>query len=229
MAGFLTEDEHNAARENMLLGQLIPNRLHNAGMLKAMGKVARELFLPDRLKSRAYADESIYLNPHTIMFSPRILASLMLLANLRRSDFVLDVKSATGYSAAVMANMTQAVVALESDSGMCETAQQILIDSEIDNVAVLNRNPDLGFPSQAPFDVIFIEGIVSQIPETLLDQMAENGRLVCVVAKNADTTGKATKVVKNNGSLSYTTEFEVDLSGFVRFPFYKNFVFETVS
>lgn len=163
------------------------------------------------------------------MFSPRILANLLLLANLKDSDFVLDVKAATGYSAAVMADMAQAVVALESDAGMCETAQQILIDSEIDNVAVLNGNPDQGFPSQAPFDVIFIEGVISQIPETLLAQMAENGRLVCVIAKNAETTGKATKVIKNNGSLSYITAFDLDLSGFARFPFYKNFVFESVS
>lgn len=229
MAGILIENEHETARKNMLLGQLIPNRIHDACMLKAMGSVARELFLPDHLKSRAYADESICIDAHTVMFSPRILANLLLLANLKESDFVLDVKAATGYSAAVMADMAQAVVALESDAGMCETAQQILIDSEIDNVAVLNGNPDQGFPSQAPFDVIFIEGVISQIPETLLAQMAENGRLVCVIAKNAETTGKATKVIKNNGSLSYITAFDLDLSGFARFPFYKNFVFESVS
>lgn len=229
MAGISIENEHETARKNMLLGQLIPNRIHDACMLKAMGSVARELFLPDHLKSRAYADESICIDAHTVMFSPRILANLLLLANLKDSDFVLDVKAATGYSAAVMADMAQAVVALESDAGMCETAQQILIDSEIDNVAVLNGNPDQGFPSQAPFDVIFIEGVISQIPETLLAQMAENGRLVCVVAKNAETTGKATKVIKNNGSLSYITAFDLDLSGFARFPFYKNFVFESVS
>lgn len=229
MAGILIENEHETARKNMLLGQLIPNRIHDACMLKAMGSVARELFLPDHLKSRAYADESICIDAHTVMFSPRILANLLLLANLKDSDFVLDVKAATGYSAAVMADMAQAVVALESDAGMCETAQQILIDSEIDNVAVLSGNPDQGFPSQAPFDVIFIEGVISQIPETLLAQMAENGRLVCVIAKNAETTGKATKVIKNNGSLSYITAFDLDLSGFARFPFYKNFVFESVS
>ena len=229
MAGISIENEHETARKNMLLGQLIPNRIHDACMLKAMGSVARELFLPDHLKSRAYADESICIDAHTVMFSPRILANLLLLANLKDSDFVLDIKAATGYSAAVMADMAQAVVALESDAGMCETAQQILIDSEIDNVAVLNGNPDQGFPSQAPFDVIFIEGVISQIPETLLAQMAENGRLVCVIAKNAETTGKATKVIKNNGSLSYITAFDLDLSGFARFPFYKNFVFESVS
>lgn len=229
MVGNLIETEHETARKNMLLGQLIPNRIHDPAVLKAMNAVARELFLPDRLKSRAYADESVYVDSRTVMFSPVILANLLLLANLRDSDFVLDVKSATGYSAAVMANMAQAVVALESDADMCETAQRILIDSKIDNVAVLNRNPEQGFSSQAPFDVIFIEGVVSRIPEALPAQLAENGRLVCVVAQNARATGKATKVVKRNGSLSYVAAFDLDLSGFVRLPLYKNFVFETVS
>ena len=229
MVGTLIENEHETARKNMLLGQLIPNQIHDPVMLNAMGSVSRELFLPDHLKSRAYADESIYIKAHTIMFSPRILANLLLLAELKKNDVVLDVKAATGYSAAVMANMTQAVIALESDANMCEAAQQILIDSEIDNVAVLNNNPDQGFPSQAPFDVIFIEGVVSQIPEVLLSQMAENGRLICVVEKKEQSVGKATKVIKNNGSLSYITAFDLDLSGISRQSFYKNFIFETVS
>lgn len=229
MATVLIDDDQDTPRKNMLLGQLIPNRIHDAAMLNAMGSVQRELFLPERLKAKAYADESVYIDNHTVMFSPRILANLLLLANLKENDFVLDVRAATGYSAAVIANMTQAVVALENDSNLCETAQQILIDAEIDNVAVLNANPDQGFPSQAPFDVIFIEGVIPQIPEPLLAQLSENGRLICVIAKNSDMTGKVTKVVKNNGSLSYMTPFELDLSGFNRLPFYKNFVFETVS
>ncbi len=229
MATVLMDDKYDVARKNMLLGQLIPNRIHDPFMLKAMGAVQRELFLPERFRAKAYADETVYIDNHTVMFSPRILANLLLLANLNKDDFVLDVRSATGYSAAVIANMAQAVVALESDQALCETAQKILIDTEIDNVAVLNTNPDQGFASQAPFDVIFVEGIVSQIPEALLSQLAENGRLICVIAKNSDATAKATKVVKNNGSLSYMTSFELDLSGFNRLPFYKNFVFEAVS
>lgn len=225
----LIENIQETARKNMLSGQLIANRIHDSGMLKAMGTVDRELFVPERLKSRAYADESIYINARNIMFSPRILANLLLLAEPDKDDFVLDVRCGTGYSSAVMAHMTKAVVALESDSDMCEAAQQILINSQIDNVAVLNQNPEQGFAAQAPFDIIFIDGIISQIPENLLSQLSEKGRLVCVVAKDSDTIGKVTKVKKINGNMSYMTPFDVDLSGFSRFPFYKNFVFETIS
>ena len=96
----------------MLLGQLIPNRIHDLQLLNAMGMVARELFLPDRLKGRAYADETIHIDAQTVMLSPRILANLLSAAELNKNDFVLDVKSGSGYSAAVMAALAQAVVAL---------------------------------------------------------------------------------------------------------------------
>ncbi|MBR1778077.1 MAG: protein-L-isoaspartate O-methyltransferase [Alphaproteobacteria bacterium] len=229
MPGISTENSYKTARQNMLLGQLIPNRIHDLRVLNAMGSAARELFLPERLRSRAYADETICIDAHTLMFSPRIFASLLLAAELTPDDFVLNVKSGSGYSAAVMAGMAKAVVALESDSVLCEMAQQILISAEIDNVAILNQNPDEGFPSQAPFDVIFIEGIIPHIPENLLFQLAENGRLICITAQNPEDAGRVTKVVKRCGALTHSVLFDLDLSGLPRNRFYKRFVFETVS
>ena len=224
-----TDTSYKTARQNMLLGQLIPNRIHDVRLLNTMGAIPREQFLPERLKSRAYADETIHIDAQTLMFPPGILANLLLAAELEPEDFVLNARAGSGYSAAVMAGMTKAVVALENDSALCETAQQILIDAEIDNVAVLNRAPEDGFPSQAPFDVIFIDGIISHIPETLLSQLAENGRLICTVFQDSDNVGHATKVVKQNGVLTHGVLFDLDLRGFPRNHLYKRFVFETVS
>lgn len=229
MVSISTEIPYKAARQNMLLGQLIPNRINDPRILKAMGSVAREQFLPERIRGRAYADETIYIDSHTLMFSPRIQAALFAAAELKEDDFVLNIKSGSGYSAAVMAALSQAVVALENDSFLCETSQQILIDSEIDNVAVLNKNPDEGFPSQAPFDVIFIEGIISHIPEKLLSQLAENGRLICIISQNFDDIAHVTKVVKQANRLTHNVLFDLDLNGFPRNRLYKRFVFETVS
>ena len=229
MPGVSSDIPYKTARQNMLFGQLIPNRIHDQRLLNAMGNVARELFLPERLRGRAYADETICIDGRTVMFSPGILASLLISAELSENDFVLAVRSGAGYSAAVMAGMVKAVVALESDSVLCDTAQQILIDAEIDNVAVLNQNPDDGFPSQAPFDVIFIEGIVSLIPENLLSQLAENGRLICILTQDSDDIGQVVKIVRRGGVLTRDILFELDLSGIQRNRFYKRFVFETVS
>ena len=229
MAGVSNEILFTTARQNRLFGQLIPNQINDLRILNAMNRVAREKFLPERLGSCSYADETIYVNDQMILFSPRILARLLLAADLNENDFVLNVKSGSGYSAAVIANMTKAVVALENDPALCETAQQILIDSEIDNVAVINRDPDEGFPSQGPFDVIFIEGIVSRISEKLLAQLAENGRLICVMSQNTNDIGHATKIVKHRENLTHSVLFDVDLSGSLSNRSYKRFVFETVS
>lgn len=229
MVAVSTENHYKTARLNMLSGQLIPNCINDPHILDSMGTVPREQFLPERIRSRAYADETIYIDSHTPMLSPRILASLLTAAELGPNDFVLDVRSGCGYSAAVMAAMSRAVVALENDSDLCERAQQILTDAQIDNVAFLNRNPDEGFPSQAPFDVIFIEGIVPLIPEQLLSQLAENGRLICIVSNNAEETVHVVKIVKEKGALTQNVLFDLDSSVFPRNHTYKRFVFETVS
>ena len=229
MAGFPNDNFSKTARQNMLIGQLIPNRISDLRLLNAMSNVPREKFLPERLGGRAYADETIRIDDNRLLFSPEILARLLSAAELGENDFVLDVKSGSGYSAAVMAGLTQAVVALENDSSLCETAQQILIEAEIDNVAVINKNPDEGFPSQSPFDVIFMEGIVFHIPERLEEQLAENGRLIAVLSRNGESTGQVVRLVRREGIISRSVLFTLDLSGYSRQTSYKRFVFETVS
>ncbi len=224
-----TEIAFQTARGNMVLGQLVPNRIHETEILDAMGAVPREKFLPPRLQGRAYADESILIQRNCFLFEPLVTARLLQLAAVKKTDFVLNLKAATGYTAALLARMSMAVVALESDSGLCDAAQERFIEMEIDNAAVLNTNPEAGFPSQAPYNLIFIDGVVPNIPETLTDQLAEGGSLVCVTVKPFSLEGKATKVSKNNGVLSYLNAFDVALDDFIRPRTYKNFIFESVS
>lgn len=217
------------AHQNMIFGQLICNRIQNTALLNAMGNVPRERFVPDRLRGRAYADEPILIGGKTVLFSPSVFANLALLADIRPDDFVLNLHAGTGYSAAVLARMAHAVVALEEDSALCENAEKIYIDTEIDNVALFNRPSESGFPTQAPFDVVFIDGVVPQIPDAILNQLAEGGRLVAVLATPDDVDGKATKVVKCNGNIRYTRAFDVNLQVFERGQIRKKFVFEGIS
>ena len=229
MVGFANDGVRDAARGNMVVGQLIANGISDPALLSAMGGVARELFLPERLQGKAYADENIRLDSRHILFSPRIEAKLLLLAEPKPTDFVLDAGAFTGYTAAVMAGMTRAVVALESDESVCDGAQQLLIDAQIDNVAVLNLPPEQGFAAQSPFDIVFLDGVVSRIPDALIDQLAENGRLVAVVADTGDTAGKAVKIVKKNAEAFRSMAFEIELGGFLSSNDVKSFDFETLS
>lgn len=212
----------------MLFGQLICNRIQDTALLNAMGSVPRERFVPDRMRGKAYADEAIAVG-RSVLFPPLMLANLIELAGVRAGDFVLNAHAGTGYSAAVLAKMATAVVALEEDEALCENAENIYIDNKIDNVAMFCRPSESGFPSQAPFDVVFIDGIVPLIPDGLPNQLAEGGRLVAVVAAPDETFGRAVKIVKTVGNLLREKAFDVDLAFLNRVRTYKKFVFEGIS
>lgn len=225
MSAFSAFDE---ARQNMLFGQLICNRIQNTALLDAMASVRRELFVSERLRGKAYADEPIPVG-RSLMFSPLMLANLIVLADVKADDFVLNLHAGTGYSTAVLARMAHAVVALEDDSALCENAERILIDAKTDNAALFNRASESGFLEQAPFDVIFIDGTVPRIPDEVTNQLSDGGRLVAVLSVPGEPAGQAVKIVKNNGILSCTKAFDVDLTVLNRARTYKKFVFEGIS
>lgn len=229
MPFFQSTPAFETARRNMVLGQLIPNRVSSPAVLRAMSSVPRELFVPDRLQSLAYADEPVVIREGTFLFEPLVAARLILLADAGENDVVLNAKAGTGYTAALFSGFVKAVIALEADAAFCETAQDILMRTETDNAAVLNRNPDLGFPSQAPYDVVFVDGIVARPPEALIAQLADGGRMVYVESKPGALSAKAGKIVKKNGVLSFTFAFDIALNAEIRLSEYKNFVFEEVS
>ena len=229
MAFSSADAEFAAARKNMIFGQLVPRGICESGILDAVGSVPRELFLPERMRPLAYADRTLAVDAASFLFEPAIFARLLQLADIRESDFVLDLKAGTGYSAAVIAKKALAVVAVESDALLCRIAEDNFIKLSIDNAAALNMDERLGFQKQAPFDLVFIDGIISSVPEGILAQIADKGRLVCVIAQTSDAAAKAFKITKLSGSLSYTPAFEIGLKSLNLPKNSYNFAFEPVS
>lgn len=228
MSVFNSAEEFAVARDNMVFGQLIPNRIRNAAVLQAMDAVPREIFLPDPLKSRAYADETLVAGGG-LFFSPQITAALLVAADAGRNDFVLNPKAGTGYTTAVLAQTARAVVGLEPDPDRAAAADSLLAENGVDNAAVLCGTAEEGFPRQAPFDVIFIGGTVPVIGEDLLSQLGEKGRLVAVEVNPGNSFGTAVKIVRAKEGFKKTTLFSVDLSAFDKLFAYKKFDFETIS
>lgn len=228
MPVFDSADDFAVARDNMVFGQLIPNRIRSAAVLKAMEAVPREPFLPERLKSRAYADETLAVGGR-LFFSPQIFAALLEAADVGPDDFVLNLKADSGYTAAVLAQTARAVVALESDPDRAETADRLLVSAEIDNVAVLRGTAEEGFPAQSPFDVVFFDGITPVVSDKIFQQLGQNGRMVFVEAKPGNSFGTAVKIVRKGDDYLKTALFSVDLSAFGRILAYKKFNFEAIS
>ncbi|MCX7932174.1 MAG: protein-L-isoaspartate O-methyltransferase [Rhodovarius sp.] len=171
-----------AARAWMVDGQLRPNRVTDAALLAAMGSLPREAFVPAGQRARAYADAPVPLAPGRAMPAPLVQARLIQALELRVGESALVVGAGSGYAAAVLALLGARVIALEEDPALVAMARLAL------PVAVPGARPVLvegplaeGWPQGAPYDAILLDGAVEVPPRRLADQLADGGRLACVV------------------------------------------------
>jgi protein-L-isoaspartate(D-aspartate) O-methyltransferase len=185
-----------------------------------LGTVARENFVPRAARALAYADVSVEVAPGRFLMEPRCFAKLLQLAAIRPEDRILDVGCATGYSAAVLARLGGKVVALEQDADLLRIASEGLSATPI----VLVQGALIeGAKAEGPFDVIVVEGAIEQVPETLLSQLAEGGRLVTVM--NDGPQGKATLFLKENGGIGRRAVFDAAVPVLAGFKKMMGFVF----
>jgi len=204
------------ARHNMVEGQIRTNRVTDPLVVNALSEIPREDFAPDALKSQAYIDEDLNVAPGRIMMEPMVMARLMQAARIEDTDIALVIAATTGFEAAAIAKLASAVVALESDEALKQTAATNLAASGADTVSVLVGELDKGHPGQGPYDVIFINGGVGELPASLTDQLAEGGRLVYVKAGER-AGGKAMLVTKDNGVVSESELFDASVPALPEF------------
>jgi len=172
------------ARHSMVLSQLRPNNVTSDSVAEAMDTIPREEFVPKNLRGVAYMDEDLEVANNRYLIEPRIFALLIQAAKITNTDVVLDVACGTGYSSAVLGHLAQAVVALEENDELVSQATETLTGLEADNVAVIEGVLVEGNAKQGPYNVIHINGAVDAAPEALLNQLSEDGRLICVVGSN---------------------------------------------
>ncbi|MCO6385907.1 MAG: protein-L-isoaspartate O-methyltransferase family protein [Aliihoeflea sp.] len=221
--------DYAVQRRKMVDGQLRTTDVSDVAVLDAMASVAREEFVPGRKKSLAYIDEDIEIAPARkdaparFLMEPSPFGKLLQLAEIRPDDFILDVGAGTGYSAAILSRIGSSVIALESDPDLAAAATDTLSRLGFDNVAVVEGALAEGLPSEAPFDVIVIEGAVDEIPTSLFDQMKEGGRLVAVLGHG--NAGKATLFLKENGIIATRRAFNSAIKPLVEFQRIPSFEF----
>ena len=173
-----------AAREQMVDTQVRPNSVSNHAVIAQFLQTPREIFVPEDRRNLAYIDEDVALlqgsEPRWLM-KPMDLAKLIQLAGIQKTDFVLDIACASGYSTAILAGLAQSVVATESHVDLIEDATENLQTLGVDNAAVISASLTEGCPSEAPFDVILVGGSVDYVPGSLFDQLKDGGRLVTAI------------------------------------------------
>jgi len=172
-----------AARRNMVDGQVRTADVTDLRIIAAMQEVPRERFVQPPSAGLAYLDLALPVGgvegvPRCLL-KPMVLAKLIQAADLDPSDRVLVIGCATGYSAAVLARIAGPVTALEQDEKLAPFAQSALAGQS--NVAVVKGPLVDGWAPAAPYDVILIDGAVERIPQTVSRQLADGGRLLCVM------------------------------------------------
>lgn len=211
------------ARTSMINSQLRPNRMNDEDIIHAIEGVKREEFVPKAMRGVAYCDDDIDIGSGRYLMEPMIFAKLLGYAEIKKSDLVLDIGCATGYSSAVISELADAVVALEEDAKLSAKAETILSGQDIVNVAVVTGKHAAGVAKQGPYDVIFVGGAVSDIPSKLTDQLKEGGRLVCVKIENS--VGRGHLIRKENGDLVITRLFDANVPVLAGFEAKESFVF----
>ncbi|MBJ3761791.1 protein-L-isoaspartate O-methyltransferase [Maribius pontilimi] len=182
--------DFTARRRMMVDTQVRPSDVTEFPIINAMLNVPRELFVPQALVEAAYLGEHLPLGKNRVILDPRVLAKLIDALDITPSDLVLDVGPGMGYSSAILARLAEAVVAVEPEAAYVSEAQAALTEAGIDNAAVNEGALTDGAPQYAPFDVIVIEGGVETLPDTLLDQLAEGGRIGCIFMDGALGTAR---------------------------------------
>lgn len=215
-----------AARLNMVESQVRVNAVTDERLIAAMAAVPRERFVPISRQGIAYMDEDIRISdgkaPRFLM-EPRVFAKLAQLAAITADELVLDIGCGTGYSTAVLSRLAGTVVALESDEDLAAQAGATLSDLGVDNaVVVAGALPD-GYAKQAPYDVIFINGMVSSIPDALQSQLRENGRLVAVAGDGV--SGRARLYMRAGDAFSGRDAFDANIRFLPGFEPVESFVF----
>jgi protein-L-isoaspartate(D-aspartate) O-methyltransferase len=170
-----------AARRVMMVDtQVRPSDVTKFPIIAAMLAIPREAFVPNALRETAYAGDPLHLGQGRMMLDARVLAKMLDALDIQPTELVMDIACGYGYSSAVIARLAEAVIAVESDAQMAGEAQKRLVAEQADNVAVICGPLVDGNAKNAPFDVIVIQGGVTQIPPSIIAQLKDGGRIAAI-------------------------------------------------
>jgi len=177
----------------MVETQLVGRDIVDPKVLGVMRRVPRHLFVPERLREYAYADHPLPIGEDQTISQPYIVAYMTQALKLEKDDRVLEIGTGSGYQAAVLAELVKEVYTIEIIPVLAERAGRLLKELGYDNIQVRTGDGYLGWPEKAPFDAIMVTAAPDHIPEPLIEQLQEEGRLVLPVG---DEYQELVRVVK---------------------------------
>ena len=165
----------------MVRTQIEGRGIHDPAVLRAMRKIPRHRFVPEALQEQAYEDGPLAIGHKQTISQPYTVAAMSEALDLTGKERVLEIGTGSGYQTAILAELAEWVYSIERIPELAKTARTVLDELGYDNVAIRVGDGTRGWKSEAPFHCIIVTAGAPQVPEPLLQQLAEAGRLVIPV------------------------------------------------
>ena len=174
-------DSYENQRKIMVEDQIKRRGVKDVGVLKAVQKVEREKFVPEKYRDLAYSDNPLPIGHQQTISQPYIVAYMTEHLQVSKSHNVLEIGTGSGYQAAILAEMAHHVFTIEIIPELAESAEKVLMELGYENITVRTGDGYKGWPEEAPFDRIMVTAAPNEIPEKLVEQLAPNGRMILPV------------------------------------------------
>ena len=221
----MDDSDFAQARKMMVDCQIRPTKVTDSRVLDAFGTIPREAFVSRHQRAIAYIDEDLPVPGGRCMMEPMVLARMIQALAVEADDNMLVAGCGTGYGAAILARIAGSVIAIETRAQLVEKAQETLVATGVDNaVAIKGRLAD-GFVKEGPYDGILVEGSVEMIPDQLLEQLTERGRLVAVWRPAGHPVGVASQWSRAGDGYTRKPLFDAQVPLLDEFRAKREFVF----
>lgn len=186
----------------MVTEQLVARDITDQRVLAAMSEVPRHLFVESALADRAYEDRALPIGERQTISQPYMVALMTQALELTGSERVLEIGAGSGYQAAVLARLASRVYSVERVKTLADRAREVLDRLKLFNVVIKVFDGTFGWPEEAPFDAIIVTAGAPAVPQPLIDQLAEGGRLVAPVGGREGQ--RLVKLMKRQGTVQST-------------------------
>ena len=174
----LQTDKYQSMRLAMVNGQIVKRGIRNPLIIKAMEKVPRHLFVPIEYMDRAYEDNPLPIGHEQTISQPFIVAYMTEIAKPTKWKKVLEIGTGSGYQAAILSEIVDTVYTIEIIPDLAKQATARLAKMGYKNIVTKLGDGYKGWKEHSPYDIIIVTAADDHIPQPLIDQLAENGRLV---------------------------------------------------
>jgi len=193
-------DKYVAARNNMVKIQITDRGITNSATIKALRKVPRHLFVPKEYENDAYGDYPLPIGYGQTISQPYIVAYMTEIVRPAEKKKALEIGTGSGYQAAVLAEIVDTVYTIEIIPELASESASRFKKLGYENIIGKSGDGYNGWTEHAPFDIIVVTAAANEIPKPLIDQLAENGRLVIPVGEPG-TVQELILLVKRNGKI----------------------------